>query len=150
MGLAALLGRVDRRRAYLAIPVGLCAVVLAERVALLTDGRWISVLWLTVALAILLQNVFISSNTGVVTDTRRAKRLFPLFAGRRDPRVGHEQPDHEPPRPRDRRGEPAPRLGGLPRGLVRALPGGAVGRGDGRATEGPQGKAPGGRGRSGT
>src|SRR6266508_1855626 len=42
MGLAALLGRVDRRRAYLAIPAGLCAVV--------------------------------------VTDTRRAKRLFPLVA----------------------------------------------------------------------
>ena len=81
MGLAALLGRVDRRRAYLAIPAGLCAVVLAERVALLTDGRWIfPVLWLTVALAVLLQNVFVWGTAGVVTDTRRAKRLFPLFA----------------------------------------------------------------------
>ncbi len=81
MGLAALLGRVDRRRAYLAIPAGLCAVVLAERIALLTDGRWIfPVLWLTVALAILLQNVFVWGTAGVVTDTRRAKRLFPLFA----------------------------------------------------------------------
>ena len=81
MGLAALLGRVDRRRAYLAIPAGLGAVVLAERVALLTDGRWIfPVLWLTVALAVLLQNVFVWGIAGVVTDTRRAKRLFPLFA----------------------------------------------------------------------
>jgi HEAT repeat protein len=81
MGLAALLGRVDRRRAYLAIPAGLCAVVLAERIALLTDGRWVfPVLWLTVALAILLQNVFVWGTAGVVTDTRRAKRLFPLFA----------------------------------------------------------------------
>ena len=81
MGLAALLGRVDRRRAYLAIPAGLGAVVLAERVALLTDGRWIfPVLWLTVALAVLLQNVFVWGTAGVVTDTRRAKRLFPLFA----------------------------------------------------------------------
>ncbi len=81
MGLAALLGRVDRRRAYLAIPAGLGAVVLAERIALLSDGRWIfPVLWLTVALAVLLQNVFVWGTAGVVTDTRRAKRLFPLFA----------------------------------------------------------------------
>jgi len=81
MGLAALLGRVDRRRAYLAIPAGLGAVVLAERLSLLTDARWIfPVLWLTVALALLLQNVFVWGIAGVVTDTRRAKRLFPLFA----------------------------------------------------------------------
>ncbi len=81
LGLATILGRVERRRAYLAIPAGLAAVVLAERLALLSDGRWIfPVLWLTVALAILLQNVFVWGTAGVVTDTRRAKRLFPLFA----------------------------------------------------------------------
>ena len=81
LGLAAVLGRVDRRRAYLAIPAGLGAVVLAERLALLGGGRWIfPVLWLTVAIAILLQNVFVWGIAGVVTDTRRAKRLFPLFA----------------------------------------------------------------------
>ena len=81
LGLAAVLGQVDRRRAYLAIPAGLGAVLLAERVALLGGGRWIfPVLWLTVAIAILLQNVFVWGIAGVVTDTRRAKRLFPLFA----------------------------------------------------------------------
>jgi hypothetical protein len=81
LGLAAVLGRVDRRRAYLAIPAGLGAVVIAERLALLGGGRWIfPVLWLTVAIAILLQNVFVWGIAGVVTDTRRAKRLFPLFA----------------------------------------------------------------------
>ena len=81
LGLAAVLGRVNRRRAYLAIPAGLGAVVLAERLALLGGGRWIfPVLWLTVAIAILLQNVFVWGIAGVVTDTRRAKRLFPLFA----------------------------------------------------------------------
>ena len=79
--LATILGRVERRRAYLAIPAGLGIVVLGERLALLTDARWIfPVLWLTVALAILLQNVFVWGTAGVVTDTRRAKRLFPLFA----------------------------------------------------------------------
>ena len=81
LGLAAVLGRVDRRHAYLAIPAGLGAVVLAERVALPGGGRWIfPALWLTVAIAILLQNVFVWGIAGVVTDTRRAKRLFPLFA----------------------------------------------------------------------
>jgi HEAT repeat protein len=81
LGLAAMLGRVDRRRAYLAIPAALALVVLAERFALLGEGTWIfPVLWLTVALAILLQNVFVWGTAGVVTDTRAAKRLFPLFA----------------------------------------------------------------------
>ncbi|MGA9161030.1 MAG: Npt1/Npt2 family nucleotide transporter [Actinomycetota bacterium] len=81
LALATILGRVERRRAYLAIPAGLASVVLAERLVLLTDARWIfPVLWLTVALAILLQNVFVWGTAGGVTDTRRAKRLFPLFA----------------------------------------------------------------------
>ena len=80
MGLAALLGRVDRRRAYLAIPAALAVVAVAERIVLLTDARWIfPVLWLTAALAVLLQNVFVWGTAGVVTDTRRAKRLFPLL-----------------------------------------------------------------------
>ncbi len=48
---------------------------------LFTDVTWIYwVLWLTVAFALLLQNVFVWGVAGVVTDTRTAKRLFPLFA----------------------------------------------------------------------
>jgi HEAT repeat protein len=81
MSLAAVLGRVDRRRAYLAIPAGLAALAVVERIVLFSDAAWIYwVLWLTVAFALLLQNVFVWGVAGVVTDTRTAKRLFPLFA----------------------------------------------------------------------
>ena len=81
MSLAAVLGRVDRRRAYLAIPAGLAVLAVLERLVLFTDATWIYwVLWLTVAFALLLQNVFVWGVAGAVTDTRTAKRLFPLFA----------------------------------------------------------------------
>lgn len=81
LGVTGILGRIDRRLAYLATSPGLAIVVLAERAVLLTDARWIyAVLWLTVALAILVQTVFIWGIAGVVTDTMQAKRLFPLFA----------------------------------------------------------------------
>lgn len=81
LALAGILGRADRRRAYRSIPAGLAAVVVAERLVLLTDESWIlPLLWLTVAVSVLLQNVFVWGVAGVVTDTRRAKRLFPLFA----------------------------------------------------------------------
>jgi HEAT repeat protein len=81
MSVAAVLGRVDRRRAYLAIPAGLALLALFERAVLFTDATWIYwVFWLTVAFALLLQNVFVWGVAGVVTDTRTAKRLFPLFA----------------------------------------------------------------------
>ena len=81
MSLAAVLGRVERRRAYLAIPAGLAVLALLERAVLFTHATWIYwVLWLTVAFALLLQNVFVWGVAGVVTDTRTAKRLFPLFA----------------------------------------------------------------------
>src|SRR4051794_27279129 len=75
------LGRTDQRRAFLAMGAGLAVVVFAERVALLGDATWAYwALWLTVALAVLIQTVFVWGIAGMVTDTRQAKRLFPLFA----------------------------------------------------------------------
>ena len=86
-GIAAMLvltgwmGRAEPRRAYVAIPVGAAAVVLLERVALGLDvGGIYQVLWLTMAVVMLVQAVFLWGTAGLVTDTRRAKRLFPLFA----------------------------------------------------------------------
>jgi HEAT repeat protein len=79
--LAGVFGRIDRRRAYLAGPITLAALVLAERAVLLTPARWIyPVLWLTVPVAILVQTVFVWGTAGATSDTRQAKRLFPLFA----------------------------------------------------------------------
>jgi len=75
------LGRTDQRRAFLVMGAALVVVVFAERLALLGDATWIYwVLWLTVALAVLVQTVFVWGIAGMVTDTRQAKRLFPLFA----------------------------------------------------------------------
>jgi len=75
------LGRTDQRRAFLVMGAGLAVVVFAERVALIGGATWAYwVLWLTVALAVLVQTVFVWGIAGMVIDTRQAKRLFPLFA----------------------------------------------------------------------
>ena len=74
------LGRFDRRRAYVVMPAVLAAVVVVERAIVASDVNWIyRVLWLTVAVATLVQSVYLWGTAGAVTDTRRAKRLFPLF-----------------------------------------------------------------------
>jgi len=74
------LARFDRRRTYIVMPALLAAVLVLERAIVATDVSWIyRVLWLTVAVAMLLQSVGLWGIAGVVTDTRRAKRLFPLF-----------------------------------------------------------------------
>ena len=55
--------------------------MLAERIVLVTDVRWIyPVMWVTVALATLIQGIFLWGTAGAVVDTRQAKRLFPIFA----------------------------------------------------------------------
>jgi len=71
------LGRIDRRRAYVALPMGVGGVVLLERTVLAADQVWIyPVLWVTATLAALVQAVYLWGTAGLVTDTRRAKRLF--------------------------------------------------------------------------
>lgn len=78
--LSGVLGRFDRRRAYVALPLVLAAVVVGERALLAGGATWIYwTLWLTITLAYLLQAVVLWGTAGLVTDTRRAKRLFPLF-----------------------------------------------------------------------
>src|SRR5919202_2780000 len=50
LALTATLGRLGHRRAYLAAPIVVAAVVLGERVILPVGGEWIyRVLWVTVA-----------------------------------------------------------------------------------------------------
>ena len=74
------LGRFDRRRTYVALPLLMAAVVLAERLLAATGAAWVfRTLWLTVTAAYLVQAVYLWGTAGLVTDTRRAKRLFPLF-----------------------------------------------------------------------
>ncbi len=78
--LSGALGRLDARRAYVMLPLLLFVVVAIERVILAGGPRWIyPMLYLTVPVAILIQAVYLWGVAGLVTDTRRAKRLFPLF-----------------------------------------------------------------------
>ncbi len=81
LGLTWALGRIGGRRAYMLAPLTLGALVLAERIVLITDVRWIyPVLWVTVAIATLIQGIFLWGTAGAVVDIRQAKRLFPIFA----------------------------------------------------------------------
>ena len=67
------LGRTDQRRAFLVMGAALAVVVFAERLALVGDATWVYwVLWLTVALAVLVQTVFVWGIAGMVIDTRQA------------------------------------------------------------------------------
>jgi HEAT repeat protein len=78
--LSGALGRFDQRRAYVALPLGLALLVAVERIVAAGDPTWVYwVLWLTTTIAYLVQAVYLWGTAGVVTDTRRAKRLFPLF-----------------------------------------------------------------------
>jgi HEAT repeat protein len=75
------LGRFDRRRAYVWMPLLLVGVVAIERALVSADPTWIyPVLYLTMTVATLVQSVYLWGVAGLVTDTRRAKRLFPIFS----------------------------------------------------------------------
>jgi HEAT repeat protein len=80
LGATAALVRVDRRRAFTAAPLALAALLILERLAAATGSSLVfPVLWLSVSVAILVQSLFTWGLAGLVTDTRQAKRLFPLF-----------------------------------------------------------------------
>jgi HEAT repeat protein len=80
LALSAALGRFERRRAYVALPLLVAGVVAVERAVVTADPAWIyPAMWLTVTVAYLVEAVYLWGTAGLVTDTRRAKRLFPLF-----------------------------------------------------------------------
>jgi len=85
-GLAAMLvltgslGHGDRRRTYAGLLLGLAAGVLVLRALAVGDASWVyGALWLTASLGTLLEAIVVWGTAGLVTDTRRAKRLFPIF-----------------------------------------------------------------------
>jgi HEAT repeat protein len=80
LGVSALLGRQARERLLPVLPLPLAALLVAERAVLASDPSWIyPVMWLTVGVVQLVQNVGAWGVAGLTTDTRQAKRLFPLF-----------------------------------------------------------------------
>ena len=85
-GLAAMLvltgslGHGDRRRTYAGLLLMLAVAVLVLRALAIGGDRWVyGALWLTASLGTLLEAIAVWGTAGLVTDTRRAKRLFPLF-----------------------------------------------------------------------
>ena len=80
LGVTALLGRMARQRLFSVLPVGLAVLLVAGWLAVQADIQVVyPALWLFVGLAFLVQGSYLWGIAGLVTDTRQAKRLFPLF-----------------------------------------------------------------------
>ena len=80
IGVAALLGRLGRGRAFLLVPAAIALVAGVARVALAADVGWIyPTLWLVRGAAEFLVGLAVWGLAGLVTDTRQAKRFFPLI-----------------------------------------------------------------------
>ena len=82
LGVSALLGRLGRGRSFLLIPSSIAVIAGAARVALAADADWIyPALWLLRGAAEFLLGLAVWGLAGLVTDTRQAKRFFPLIGG---------------------------------------------------------------------
>ena len=82
LGVSVLLGRLGRGRAFLAIPSAIALIVVASRVLLGADVGWIhQALWLLRGASEFLLGMAVWGLAGLVTDTRQAKRFFPLIGG---------------------------------------------------------------------
>ncbi len=82
LAVSAVLGRLGRGRAFLVIPSTIAVIVAAARVALATDAEWIyPALWLLRGASEFLLGLAVWGLAGLVTDSRQAKRFFPLIGG---------------------------------------------------------------------
>ena len=80
IGVAALLGRLGRGRAFLLVPLAIGVIAGISRAALAADAGWIyPALWLVRGAAEFLVGLAVWGLAGLVTDTRQAKRFFPLI-----------------------------------------------------------------------
>jgi HEAT repeat protein len=81
LGVTALLGRMAREKLFVLMPLVLAALLVAGRLAVEAGIELVyPALWLFANLALLAQGLYLWGIAGLVTDTRQAKRLFPLFA----------------------------------------------------------------------
>ncbi|MDP9298555.1 MAG: hypothetical protein M3O98_07805, partial [Actinomycetota bacterium] len=82
LGVGALLGRFGRRRAFVVIPIAIGACAIAGRLALASGLAWAYPgLWLLRGASEFLLGLTVWGLAGAVTDTRQAKRFFPLIGG---------------------------------------------------------------------
>jgi HEAT repeat protein len=81
LGVTAMLGRMARESLFVLMPLVLAALPVAGRFAVEAGIEMVYPgLWLFANLALLAQGLYLWGIAGLVTDTRQAKRLFPLFA----------------------------------------------------------------------
>ncbi len=82
LGVSVLLGRIGRGRAFLAIPAAIAVIAAGSRVLLAIGVGWIyPALWLLRGASEFLLGMAVWGLAGLVTDTRQAKRFFPLIGG---------------------------------------------------------------------
>ena len=82
LGVSAVLGRLGRGRTFLVIPASIALIAGVARVALATDvGSIYPALWLLRGASEFLLGLAVWGLAGLVTDTRQAKRFFPLIGG---------------------------------------------------------------------
>jgi HEAT repeat protein len=75
-----MMGRVSRKRVYQSLPAILALTLIISRLLVGMDLNWFyPVLWLWTYLLWTLQALFTWGLSGMVCNTRQAKRLFPLF-----------------------------------------------------------------------
>ncbi|HZY46004.1 MAG TPA: HEAT repeat domain-containing protein, partial [Anaerolineae bacterium] len=80
LGVTALIGRVAHHRLFILIPFVFAIVLIIERVVLGLNLPWfMPIVWLLKELMNLVQGTYTWGLAGLFTDTRQAKRLFPLF-----------------------------------------------------------------------
>ena len=81
LGITAFLGRVERRRVYMLLPLWMAVILVLARVIIAFDFNWFyPPLWLGMNVFWSLLNLFTWGLAGIACDTRQAKRLFPLFS----------------------------------------------------------------------
>jgi len=81
LAISALLARLDRRRVFSTLLIGLALFVAALRGLLVIDARWVyASLWLGMMVMWTALGTVTWALAGSVHDTRQAKRLFPLYA----------------------------------------------------------------------
>jgi HEAT repeat protein len=80
-GVGALLARVGRERVFVVIPAAISVAALVGRAALEAEATWVyGALWILQSVAEFSCLLAIWGLAGLVSDTRQAKRFFPLIA----------------------------------------------------------------------
>ena len=80
LGYGMLLARLGRGRACIVVPLSMAALAVAGRIGLALDLAWITpVLWLLQGVGYFVLGLALWGLAGIVTDTRQAKRFFPLI-----------------------------------------------------------------------